>query len=220
IGYNAREDYIYGVSQGNSSPYGFKVVRILANGTTQDVAAITKFSATAGSPFNSGDVDDAGQYWISTGGNDFYQYNLNPATAGYGTLVSSGLISGGTGGYVIGDWTFVPGVGGGDLWSVGVKNFESYLLNWDRATRVFTVVRNLGNLTKTPTTSGSTPAFWGASYATTDGFLFAFENNSGQVWRISIDGSVAIQRVANAPVSSQNDGARCVDSGNIVVSGG
>jgi len=219
MGYNAREDYLYAVSQSTNTPYNFKIIRILANGTTQDVATINKFSSTAGSLFNSGDVDENGQYWISTGGADFYQYNLNPGTAGYGTLVNSAVLSG-TGGYTIGDWTYVPGTGGGDLWSIGVKNFSSFLLRWNRTTRTFTVVRELGNLTNTPTQSGSTAAFWGASYATTDGFLFAFENNSGQVWRISVDGSVANKRVVDAPVSSQNDGARCVDAGNIVVSGG
>ncbi|KAK2053987.1 proline rich protein 5MeD [Colletotrichum caudatum] len=217
MGYNAREDYIYAVSQTSNTPYNYKVIRILSNGTTQDVVpSITKVSATTGTLFNSGDIDDDGQYWISSGGNDFYQYNLKPNTAGYGTLVSSGAISGGTGGYTIGDWTFVPGAGDGDLWSVGVKNLNCYLLRWDRDTHTFTVVRNLGNLTGNTQTN----SFWGASYATTDGFLFAFENNSGQVWRIPLDPSIALKRVADAPVSSNNDGARCVDSANIVVSGG
>ncbi|KAK1985414.1 proline rich protein 5MeD [Colletotrichum cereale] len=219
MGYNAREDYIYGVSQSSNTPYNFKVIRILSNGSTQDVASITKFSTTATSLFNSGDIDENGQYWISTGGNDFYQYNLNPGTAGYGTLVNSSLLAG-TGGYIIGDWTVVPGAGGGDLWSVGVKNFSAFLLRWSRTTHVFTVVRELGNLTNAPTTSGSAAPFWGASYATADGYLFAFENNSGQVWRISVTGAVANQKVADAPVSSQNDGARCLDSANVVVSGG
>ncbi|KAK1964171.1 hypothetical protein LY78DRAFT_704618 [Colletotrichum sublineola] len=199
MGYNAREDYIYGVSQSNSSPYTFRLIRILANGTTQNVATINKFSSTADNLFNSGDIDENGQFWISTGGADYYQYNLNPGTAGYGTLVNSSLLAG-TGGYVIGDWTVVPGVGGGDLWSA------------------FTVVRELGFLTGTSLTLSAAP-FWGASYATTDGYLYAFENNSGQVWRIAIDNHVPVQRVSTAPVSSQNDGARCLDSANVVISG-
>ncbi|OHE99761.1 proline rich protein 5MeD [Colletotrichum orchidophilum] len=172
----------------------------------------TTFTLTTGL-FNSGDIDEAGQYWISTGGLDYYQYNFNPGTANYGGLVSSGKLSG-TGGYTIGDWTVVPGVGGGDLWSVGVSGQNAYLLRWSRATKAFTLVRNLGNLTGAST---STTPFWGASYATTDGFLFAVENGTGQIWRIAVDGSSSPLRLKDAPVSSRNDGARCLDSGAIVV---
>ncbi|CCF44212.1 proline rich protein 5MeD [Colletotrichum higginsianum] len=110
MGYNAREEYLYAVSQDSDD---YKVIRILANGSTQDVAPIRKLTPNL---FNSGDVDENGQYWISTGGLDWYQYNLNPGTAGYGTLVGSGTLAG-TGGYTIGDWTDVPGAGGGDLCS-------------------------------------------------------------------------------------------------------
>ncbi|GJC82680.1 hypothetical protein ColLi_05518 [Colletotrichum liriopes] len=205
MGYNAREEYLYAVSQDSDD---YKVIRILANGSTTDVAAIKKLTTGL---FNSGDVDESGQYWISTGGTDWYQYNLNPGTAGYGTLVSNGTLSG-TGGYTIGDWTVVPGAGGGDLWSLGVKGQSAFLLRWNKVTKVFTVVRELGNLTGA---TGTTVPFWGASYATSDGFLFAFENGSGQVWRISVAGTVANLRMSDAPPSNQNDGARCLDSGAV-----
>ncbi|EXF73139.1 proline rich protein 5MeD [Colletotrichum fioriniae PJ7] len=211
LGYNAREDYLYGISQ-NEGATDFKIIRILANGTGTYVATVSKLTTGL---FNSGDIDENGQYWISTGGADFYQYNFAPGTANYGGLVNSGKLSG-TGGYTIGDWTVVPGVGGGDLWSVGVSNQVAYLLRWSRTTHVFTVVRNLGNLTGA---TGTTVPFWGASYATTDGYLFAVENGSGQIWRIAVDGSSTPLRLKDAPVSSRNDGARCLDSGAIVVSG-
>lgn len=211
MGYNAREDYLYGISQ-NEGATDFKIIRILANGTGTYVATVSKLTTGL---FNSGDIDENGQYWISTGGADFYQYNFAPGTANYGGLVNSGKLSG-TGGYTIGDWTVVPGVGGGDLWSVGVSNQVAYLLRWSRTTHVFTVVRNLGNLTGA---TGTTVPFWGASYATTDGYLFAVENGSGQIWRIAVDGSSTPLRLKDAPVSSRNDGARCLDSGAIVVSG-
>ncbi|CCF41420.1 proline rich protein 5MeD [Colletotrichum higginsianum] len=207
MGYNAREEYLYAVSQDSDD---YKVIRILANGSTQDVAPIRKLTPNL---FNSGDVDENGQYWISTGGLDWYQYNLNPGTAGYGTLVGSGTLAG-TGGYTIGDWTVVPGAGGGDLWSLGVSGKSAFLLRWNKTTKLFTVVRELGNLTGA---SGTTVPFWGASYATNDGFLFAVENGSGQIWRISVAGTVPNLRLNDAPASSQNDGARCLDSGAIAV---
>ncbi|KAF4779161.1 proline rich protein 5MeD [Colletotrichum scovillei] len=211
LGYNAREDYLYGISQ-NEAATDFKIIRILANGTGTYVATVSKLTTGL---FNSGDIDENGQYWISTGGADFYQYNFAPGTANYGGLVTSGKLTG-TGGYTIGDWTVVPGVGGGDLWSVGVSNQVAYLLRWSRTSHAFTVVRNLGNLTGA---TGTTVPFWGASYATTDGYLFAVENGSGQIWRIAVDGSSNPLRLKDAPVSSRNDGARCLDSGAIVVSG-
>lgn len=211
MGYNAREDYLYGISQ-NEAATDFKIIRILANGTGTYVATVSKLTTGL---FNSGDIDENGQYWISTGGADFYQYNFAPGTANYGGLVTSGKLTG-TGGYTIGDWTVVPGVGGGDLWSVGVSNQVAYLLRWSRTSHAFTVVRNLGNLTGA---TGTTVPFWGASYATTDGYLFAVENGSGQIWRIAVDGSSNPLRLKDAPVSSRNDGARCLDSGAIVVSG-
>ncbi|KAK1656202.1 proline rich protein 5MeD, partial [Colletotrichum phormii] len=209
LGYNAREDYLYGISQ-NEGATDFKIIRILANGTGTYVSTVNKLTTGL---FNSGDIDEYGQYWISTGGTDYYQYNFAPGTSNYGGLVSSGKLSG-TGGYTIGDWTVVPGVGGGDLWSIGVSGQSAYLLRWNRSTHLFTTVRNLGNLTGA---SSSLTPFWGASYATTDGYLFAVENGTGQIWRIAVDGSSAPLRLKDAPVSSRNDGARCLDSGAIVV---
>lgn len=213
LGYNAREDYLYGVSQ-NEAATSFRIIRILANGTATTVASVTNKIVAA--LFNSGDIDESGQYWITTGGNDWYQYNLNPGTATYGTEIGRGTVTNGTNGYTIGDWSVVPGDGGGDLWSVGVLGVNAYLLRWNRTAKLFTTVRNLGNLSGA--VSGGTAPFWGATYATNDGYLFAVENGTGQIWRISISGAVAPLRLTDAPPSNRNDGARCLDSGAISVS--
>ncbi|KAH0435691.1 proline rich protein 5MeD [Colletotrichum camelliae] len=212
LGYNSREDYMYAISQPNTGTGDYRLIRILGNGNTTTVTTFTQASKLYNAAFNTGDIDQNGQYWISTGGIDWYQYDFLPGSATYGRLVGSGLVNGGADDYSLGDWSVVPGPGGGDLWTIGVKNFNCVLMRWSRTTKDWTIGQSLGALTGV--TSGTAP-FFGATYATTDGFLYAVENNSGQVWRIAVDGSSAPVQQTSVPSTSRNDGARCLDSGSI-----
>ncbi|CRK46376.1 hypothetical protein BN1723_007030 [Verticillium longisporum] len=118
LGYNARDDYLYAVAQ-NGLLTSISIIRLNARGDVSVVVpqVANKLALLGG--FNAGDVDENSQYWISTSGNDWYQYDLRPGSATYAQQVAYGtlpLLS--RPAQVIADWAYVPG-GGNFLWAIG-----------------------------------------------------------------------------------------------------
>ncbi|KAM0335082.1 hypothetical protein ACHAQA_000116 [Verticillium albo-atrum] len=212
LGYNAREDYLYAITQ-NTAITAVSIIRINARGdVTTAVAQVANKLPLLGI-FNTGDIDENSQYWISSSGDDWFQYDFRPGSATYGQQVGfENLPVTARPSQYIADWAYVPG-GGNFLWAIGTATTgRSVLMQFSRATKRWTQVRDfgliVGSLTNQPV--------WGAAYASADGFLYGGENNSGQVWRFPVLSTTAAPvRLATGPTTSSNDGARCLEAANL-----
>ncbi|PNH42545.1 hypothetical protein VD0004_g4758 [Verticillium dahliae] len=213
LGYNARDDYLYAVAQ-NGLLTSISIIRLNARGDVSVVVpqVANKLALLGG--FNAGDVDENSQYWISTSGNDWYQYDLRPGSATYAQQVAYGtlpLLS--RPAQVIADWAYVPG-GGNFLWAIGTAaGGRTVLMQFSRSTKRWTQVRDFGNIV------GGTllnQPVWGAVYASANGFLYGTENLTGQVWRFPVLSSTApATSVVTGSPATLNDGARCLEASNL-----
>ncbi|GKU18142.1 unnamed protein product [Fusarium langsethiae] len=115
-----------------------------------------------------------------------------PGSATYGKIIMSGTA---TTTLKAADWAFVPG--GGD-----------FMYSVIRTSYTWQTVKSYGAV------AGNN--VWGALYASGDGSLYGSENTSGQIFQFPVAPTVGSPRfIATGPVSSWNDGARCIDSQNL-----
>lgn len=200
MGYNALDNTLYAVVQ-YSPP---EVIQIGARGEVVYTGLnLTPLGTDANGNtlvYNAGDVDEQGIFWVSNSGRAWAQIALNNRT----------IIASGTAVQIrnIIDWAYVPG-GGNALYSVSFDQAgtgTTVLYRFDRALKTWTTV-GTGYGTLAATTSG-----YGAVYASSDGFLYASDNNSGVIYRFSLDGRTVV-RIATGPTSSSNDGAHCIYNG-------
>ncbi|KAF0642080.1 hypothetical protein FPSE5266_07978 [Fusarium pseudograminearum] len=199
IGYNRFDDYIYGMHQDDS---GSQLIRIGGDGTSTMLSARTNDRLV-----NMGDIDNQGRFWISNNGGPWWVIDLMPGSSTYGKVIMSGTAS--TGGLKSADWAFVPG-GGDYMWSVMYNSdgSTSTLCRFSRTSYTWQTMKTFGDV------AGNN--VWGALYASGDGMLYGSENTSGQIFQFPIAPSIGNPKfIATGPVSSWNDGARCIDSQNL-----
>jgi len=204
IGYNSLDNYLYGTVY-YALNLSSSLIRIGSNGDSQIILPALPFTlsgALGGFP-GAGDVDEQGQYWVTVGGQSWVQIDLKPGSATYGKVRNTGVAS--LANFVT-DWAWVPG-GGDALYGFAYNPLailalsRTYLMRFDRAQKSWTQVADYGNLV------GANQ--WGAVYAGDDGFLYASEQSTGQIWRFPLNGTTPV-RVATGPSGENNDGARCV----------
>ena len=200
MGYNVADNFLY-ASIGTSGNNPTNIIKIAGNGDSV-IMGLTNMSASA----NCGDIDENSQFWISSFGQQWMKIDLKPGSATYGRTVASGTASPP---YTPIDWAYVPG-GGSYLYSLGRPsgNNATYLMQFDTSRYTWSTVGSYGN------TAGDNA--YGAVYASDDGYLYGSENTSGQIWRFSLpaNGTQAV-KVSSGPVSSSNDGARCIYAANL-----
>ncbi|KAI1846556.1 hypothetical protein JX266_007453 [Neoarthrinium moseri] len=212
IGYNVADNFIYG-SIGVTLNAPVDLIRIAADGSHTIVNSLN--ISNTWYP-NSGDVDESSQYWASFQGSYWLQLDLKPGSPTFNRTVNSGQM---TPPHLILDWAYVPGAGN-YLWALGYDSpaiNSTFLQRFDRASKSWTVVANLGNI------GGSNRNAFGAVYASDDGYLYGSENFSGGIYRFNIppNGTVTAgfnatyTKIANGPTSLSNDGARCIKAANI-----
>ncbi|KIL93233.1 hypothetical protein FAVG1_03210 [Fusarium avenaceum] len=195
IGYNRFDNYIYGMLMDNS---GTQLIRISGDGSYQLLAA-----RTSDRTINMGDIDNQGRYWISNQGKAWWCIDLMPGSAKYGQIIMSGTA---TNALNAADWAFVPGAGD-YMYAVmyDSNGATSTLCRFSRTTYTWTTVKAYGDVT------GNN--LWGAVYASQDGSLYGSENSNGQIYKFPIAPTIGNPIfIAQGPVSSWNDGARCIDS--------
>ncbi len=206
MGYNVADNYLYATSQNttNGVPGTAHLIRIAANGDS-----IIQQLLPSAVAYNTGDVDEQSQFWASNGGQTWIKLDLNPSSGTYGTIVDSGATV--LTPFNIADWAYVPG-NGDYLWGLASDTSLTFtfLVRFSRQTKSWTTLTNFGSIAGTQT--------WGAVYASADGYLYASENASGEIWRFPLPSSATqvVQQISNGPPSSSNDGARCIDSENPV----
>ncbi|RYO97445.1 hypothetical protein DL765_011189 [Monosporascus sp. GIB2] len=200
IGYNVADNYLYGTIGGrNNSP--IFLIRIAANGNwTLLNELILPYRV------NTGDVDEQSRYWITYNRTNITQVDVRPSSPTFGQLIGATrrATTLPANNATVSDWAYVPGRGN-FLWSLGqsrtlnsttLQRFHRGMYNWE-------LVREFGNV------AGDN--WWGAIYASADGFLYATENTSGQIWRFPLsDTNGPPTRFSTANPTRENDGARCI----------
>ncbi|WP_461164283.1 DUF7507 domain-containing protein [Arthrobacter sp. R4-81] len=194
VGYNTLDDYFYGIAGDGH------LVRIGANGSLTDLGIP---AGTGGAGFNVGDFDAAGHYWITTSASpsEYFEIDLAPGSATYGTVLSSGT-KGLTGGLFPGaDWGFTNGA----FYSVGTDAAgNSILVKFDPATGTQTI----DSVLTTPAGEPVTGLLVGAVYVDASGYLYASDNPTGNISRINVT-TAQLVPLSTGPASGGNDGARC-----------
>lgn len=185
LAYNSLDNYLY-------ARQGTKIVRIHADGTTDNVLDLT--SATES--IFVGDIDETGFYWVSNGGSDWYKIDMRPLSSTFGQFLDQGTIASPVSIY---DWVYFP-FGGSYLYSLGKISNSIRLVRFSLETYTFSTIRTLPQLPYHT---------FGALYGMNNGTLYASDNTEGTIWAIPIDGS-APWVATQGPESSSNDGARCV----------
>jgi hypothetical protein len=195
IGYNKFDNYIYGMHMDDT---GTQLIRIGGDGGWTLLPARTNDRT-----INMGDIDNQGRFWISNQGEAWWAIDLMPGSATYGKIILSGTAQNSLN---CADWAFVPG-GGDYMYAVMYDDngASSTLCRFSRTTYTWQTLKAYGNL------AGNN--LWGAAYASQDGSLYGSENNSGQIFKFPIAPTIGTPKfIAAGPVSSWNDGARCIDS--------
>ncbi|KAI0873142.1 hypothetical protein GGS24DRAFT_464965, partial [Hypoxylon argillaceum] len=191
IAYNTLDNLLYARQSGKDD-----LIRIGSDGSVESVTTLP-----AGNNANVGDIDTDGFYWFGSGGSSWFQLDLRPGSATYGTLLSNGTAD--TLGLSIADWAYIP-VGGAYLYTAG-RNPTSIggtaLARFSLDTKQWEIIQRYPNI------GGNT---WGAVYGINNGTLYASDNTNGQIWAFPIAGGNAYL-ASQGPVSpGLNDGARCV----------
>lgn len=203
VGYNVHDNFVYGWDNTADN-----LVRIHEDFTVEDLT-ITGFTTTTN--IIIGDVDENGHYWFidgngSSNGQDYYAIDVNTSGTTV-SIVDSGTISGIPASHTAGaDWAYVPG--GDGLYRVmhDTANNQGDLLVFDRSSGAFSSV-GLIDQSQLPHTDLKEGAF----YADADGFLYASDNDDGNIYRVNVQDATA-SFFSNGPASNANDGARCANA--------
>ncbi|RYP68740.1 hypothetical protein DL771_006470 [Monosporascus sp. 5C6A] len=195
IGYNSRDNYLYGIANPSR-----QLIRVSSRGQSTVVRTYTQ--AQMGASANVGDVDSDGYFWFGSAGSSWHQVDLRtPGSATYGTIVASGTAN--ALGLGIADWVHIP-VAGPYMWSVaaGVVGGGSgtTLMRFGLETKRWVAVAQYPVLA---------PGGYGALYGINNGTLYASNNNVGEIWAFNVFGG-APYLASQGPASASNDGARCV----------
>lgn len=178
MGYNMKDGNFYAISTHNRHLY-----KITPTGEITDLNVILPLN-TAGA-----DIDTAGYYYtIPPGKNYYYKINLNNPSYPLSSISFSGS-------FTSNDIAYSPYTN--TLY--GVNNNVIYKLN-------------LSNNQSTNVISLSLPLLFGGGYGAcwtgSDGFFYASNENSGNIYKINVSTNSA-QVIGSATQSSSNDGAHC-----------
>ncbi|KAI1302516.1 hypothetical protein F5Y03DRAFT_361771 [Xylaria venustula] len=187
MAYNTLDNYLYARQSGKN-----QLIRISSDGTTE---VVTTFPDDTN--VYVGDIDSDGNYWYGSG-DTWFQIDLKPNSATYGTLIANGKVD--ELGLAVADWVYLP-VGGPYLYSAAHNSTSggTTLVRFSLDTKTYEVIQRY------PKIGGHT---WGAQYGINNGTLYASDNTNGQIWAFPIVGGTPYL-ASRGPISSQNDGARC-----------
>jgi uncharacterized repeat protein (TIGR01451 family) len=192
VGYNTLDNYFYGADFDTE-----QIVKVNSDLSLEPVPTPAGWSRTL-----IGDFDEAGHYWTSNN-NEIFEVDYAPGSPTYGQMIHTGTLgplpptvtNGGA------DWAWING--------------SLYMAGLDASRKIHLVQINPQTGVRTDLTPGGLIAdnapgatAFGAVYVDSSGNLYASDNGSGQIFRISTKTLQAI-KVANGPTAGGNDGARC-----------
>lgn len=212
-GYNIKDSRIWGYDQNVND--GRIFVATQNTDLTWQVTMSPVIDSLVGGNFNCGDVDSLGVLYLlsgSTGTRKIFRIDVNPLSPTYLTIIFKKLI-------VIpssdnfSDWGFNPR--DGKLYAVSNRK---HALTFDLTTTPVTLI-DLG-VSGIPASESSS---YGAVYFDKDGFCYAANNTSGNIYRLDFrttSGSdydeTKTAYFTHGPPSSINDGARCVSNSVLI----
>ncbi|GAA4360518.1 DUF7927 domain-containing protein [Angustibacter luteus] len=222
VGYNVTDGNYYGYIQAGDAG-GQALVRISPDFSTvtnlgaPDVSS-TGFPLSDFGTMNTGDVSPAGIWYGRTNtptNARWLAVDVNPGSPTYLQTVGGGQTGTGNANQVFGaDWSFNPA--DGNLYSVGynANTFNAQVFRFDPRTGTTTLVASPGRLTAPNGVNSqqTNDPQMGATYADSNGYLYAANNGTGHTWRINMNNPTDISFFSYGPASNQNDGARCVNA--------
>ena len=180
-GFNPIDGYIYAMKT-----FSNDLLRIDASGVITDMGAITGLPAVTGTTnYNSGEIDNLGNYYIKPVGanSTLYKVNISTQTATAIVLNQSTIPS-----------DLAYSVPTGLLYGVGTDG------------RLFSINPANGNVTFIGTSPGA--ATFGALFGSSTGEIYGI-NNLGDFFQFNLT-TGARTNISSAPASGNNDGAHCV----------
>lgn len=228
IGYNVKDNFIYGLSQINTS-YA-SVIRIGSNGAYEVVTTnifMNLSLAMIGYAFISvGDIDEAGYYWLSLGlQNSQYYMKMDLTSTSsmfYGHVVAYGPTSGGNQYVTISDWAAIDGSGtlyGLGQHAYGGGNYTTVLVQFDKTLTVGALTYGREWLVNgsSITTGSAGTATWGAVFSSLNGYVYGVESGSGATYRFKLVGAGPndYQFISQGLPGGPSDGARCILAGGL-----
>ena len=180
-GFNPTDGYIYAMKT-----FSNNLLKIDPSGVITDMGAITGLPTVTGTTnYNSGEIDNLGNYYIKLVGanSTLYKVNVNTQTATAIGLNQSTNPS-----------DLAYSVPAGLLYGVGTDG------------RLFSIDPSNGNVTFIGTSPGA--ATFGALFGSSTGQIYGI-NNAGDFFQFNLTtGTRTI--ISSAPASGNNDGAHCV----------
>jgi len=179
IGFHPTTGYLYAIADASNN-----ILRINSDGTYVNLGAVTNLPT--GISFNAGEIDSAGNFYVSASGtvNTLYRINIATLTATAIPLLSSLTVS---------DFAYNPV----DGFLYGVHNITGLLNRVNTAT---------GAVTSIGTASAGTP--FGAMMGSSTGAVYGV-SNSGGFYQFNIANGTRVL-ISGSPASLGNDGAHCV----------
>ncbi|KAG9256935.1 uncharacterized protein F5Z01DRAFT_672160 [Emericellopsis atlantica] len=154
--------------------------------------------------WRTGDVDSQGHLWVALFDGTWAEIDVDQQSPTFGTVLSQGDGTGFRADYTVADWAFVPGGGPYTYAIIYQTDGDARRARFNTLTGTWDPLESYGQLV-----NGSSGC-WGAVYSSGGGNLYASENNTGEIWRFPIVNGGDPEMVVQGPVSSNNDGARCV----------
>jgi hypothetical protein len=199
VGYNTRDNYMYGWDQSTGHLAG-----IASNGTLTQLGVPAGMSrADASSGFNVGDFDHSGDLYLMASATGVWdEVDLSPGSPHYDTVIASGIVAKPAGVTALpSDWAYTNGA----FYGMAANDGDADLISFHPVTRKLT---NLGPVSDVP---GS--ATYGAAFAAPDGNLWVSDNVTGQIYQVNVlvvTGSrFSLGSGGIAADIDNNDGARC-----------
>lgn len=183
-GLNPIDGYIYAMKTSSND-----LLRIDASGVITDMGAITGLPAVITTPpatnYNSGEIDNLGNYYIKLVGANSTLYKVNISTQTATTIALSQSTN---------PSDLAYSVPTGLLYGVGTDG------------RLFSINPANGNVTFIGTSPGA--ATFGALFGSSTGEIYGI-NNLGDFFQFNLT-TGARTNISSAPASGNNDGAHCV----------
>ncbi|MBW6410128.1 DUF7507 domain-containing protein [Clostridium weizhouense] len=207
IGYNSLDNMIYGIDINTEH-----LLRVAEDGTVTDFGVVPNLPSNPAN-FIVGDIDNDGHLFVYNTTNDRYyviDVDQNSSTFGqlldpqngyivdtspYGNTLQSSV--------TIADWAW--NLNDGYLYSIDYTTTNPEVIRIDPTTGSVTTFTTTGLPTST--------AAYGAMFMDASGTLYAINNDTGVIYRITFSGTNATAETFSQTVSSSgNDGAMCANA--------
>lgn len=196
VGFNKKDGYFWGYDY---TKHDGTLNRIGMNSTGQWVAEEFKIEGLDGFSSYVGDIDSSGNIYLKeSNSNKVIVIDLDPSSSTYLTKTREFELSSSLN---IADWSFNPK--DNMLYAVNGGSTSKYLYKIDPSN---------GNILSQNNTMLIDDRLFGAGFFDANGFLYIYDNYSGEIYRIDVANSPQAVLFATSNIVTFNDGAMCTDA--------